>query len=684
MLNFRFRICNRAAAISPEHQPQDFFQKASVGLRAGRIDEAAATCRDALLQFPRDANLLCLGAKVSLVQKNFAEARQRLDKAIREHPDFAPAHDVFGDVLFAEGYVETAVQAYEQAMRLDPTRANLVMKLEKAQELAASARSTASNQTPAARRQMAFGERIEEAAQHMKAGEGQKAEEIYRDILKHDPDHVEAARLLAGIASEKKQYRDAEVFLRHAVKNAPDYVRVWVDLANVLREREKLEEALECAERVLQLTPDKAEPHMLHASVLGTIGRHEDAIEAFESALRIAPDKAGAMCSIGHHLKTIGKTDEAIAKYRECIAAEPDHAESYWSLANLKTFNFDDDEIAAMEGLLEGSSLPDESRVQIHNALGLGFERRKNYKSAFEHFDQCNELRRKAESYDPVEFETRLDREIEIMDAGFFAERTDVGDPDESPIFIVGLPRSGSTLIEQILASHSMVDGTHELGDLPRVVNKLARSTGKKRGYPDTLPDLDADEFRQAGQLYIESTRKYRAGAPRFIDKNPNNFMHVGLLRLMLPNARIINARRHPLDSCFGSYKQLFASGQPFSYDLEELGEYYLQYQRLMDHFHETLPGFVLDVQYEDVVGDLEPQVRRILDYCGLPYEDGCLRFHETARAIKTASSEQVRQPIYSSSVNLWKHYENNLDQLIEILTPLLSELPAQDRPSTL
>lgn len=618
------------------------------------------------------------------MQRNFAEARQRLDKAIREHPDFAPAHDVFGDVLFAEGYVDTAVKAYEQAMRLDPTRANLVVKLEKAQELAASAESASITQAPIARKQMAYAERIGEADQFRKSGEPQKAEEIYRDILKQDPDHVEAARLLAAIASEKKQFRDAEVFLRHAVKNAPDYVLVWVDLANVLREREKLDEALECAERVLELSPDKAEPHMLHANVLGTMGRHDAAIEAYEAALRIAPGKAGAMCSTGHHLKTIGKTDEAIAMYRQCIATKPSHAEAYWSLANLKTFRFDDDEVKAMQRLLKRSDLPDESRIQFHNALGLDFERRKDYDAAFENFDQCSKLRRSAESYDPVEFETRLDREIEIMDAGFFDARRDVSDAAESPIFIVGLPRSGSTLIEQILASHSMVDGTHELGDLPRVVNKIARSQGKKRGYPDSLPDLEADDFREAGELYLSSTMKYRAGAPHFIDKNPNNFMHVGLLRLMLPNARIINARRHPLDSCFGSYKQLFASGQPFSYDLVDLGEYYLQYQRLMVHFHDVLPGFVLDVRYEEVVADLEPQVRRILEFCGLPFEEACLRFHETARAVKTASSEQVRQPIYSSSVNLWKHYENHIVELIEILEPLLRGMAPEDRPSTL
>ena len=607
-----------------------------------------------------------------------------LDKAIKLHPDFALAHDVFGDVLLGEGQAEMAVKAYEQALRLDPTRPNLIKKLDYAHGLAAETPPAATIPAQPAGRKMAYAERIREAEQFVNSGEPQKAEDILRDILKRDPNHVEAARQLAAIASERKQYRDAEVFLRHAAANAPDYVRVWVDLANVLREREKLDEALDCALRVLELAPDRAEPHMLHANVLGTMGRHEEALEAYRKSLAFAPQKAAALCSMGHHQKTIGQTDAAIATYRECIASRPDHAEAYWSLANLKTFRFEAHEVAAIEELLQDDELPAESRVQLHNALGLDCESRRDYDKAFRHFERCNALRRKSESYDPVEFETGMDRAIEIMHAEFFANREGMGEPDPAPIFIVGLPRSGSTLIEQILASHSLVDGTHELGDLARVVNQLGAGRGGKSAYPDKLPDLGADDWRDAGQRYLAATQKYRAGAPHFIDKNPNNFIYIGLIRLALPNARIINARRHPLDSCFGSYKQLFASGQPFSYDLADIGEYYLQYQRLVDHFHEVLPGFVLDVHYEDVVGDFEAEVRRILDFCELPFEEACLRFHETARAVKTASSEQVRQPIYTKGLNFWRNYEEHLGELIEILEPLLEELPEQDKPSSM
>lgn len=613
----------------------------------------------------------------------FNEAKRDLDEAIKLYPDFAAAHDVFGDVFFAEGYASTAIKAYEQSLRLDPTRPNLVAKIEKAQQLIAVAEKTDGHKDdePTSGRRMAFAEEIHKAEQLRKGGDSKQAEDIFRSILKRDPDHVEVARLLAKIAVENKHYHDAEVFLRHAASIAPDYARIWVDLTNVLRELDKLEDALESAEKVLQLEPEMPESHLIGAGIFGQIGRNDDAIRAYEKALQIDPNRPGALSGMAHQLKTVGQQERAIAMYRQCIASNPDHAEAYWSLANLKTFKFDTAEIVAMQALLANDDLKDESRVQIHNALGLGLEARSEYDEAFSHYEQGNVLRRKSESYDPVETETWHDRIIEVFNEDLHGEGVEVGNMDASPIFIVGLPRSGSTLIEQILASHSMVDGTHELHDLARVVKSIRRPSSKKSRFPDSVQELPADKWHKVGADYIRSTSQYRAGAPHFIDKNPNNFTFVGLIRHALPNAKIINARRHPLDSCFGTYKQLFASGQPFSYDLTELGEYYLQYLRLMDHWHQLLPGFVLDVHYEQVVAGLETQVRRILDFCDLPFEEGCLRFHETDRAVKTASSEQVRRPIYSSSVNLWRNYEPHLGELIEVLSPLLEQLPKADKP---
>ena len=657
-----------------------------VQLRAGNAAGAASACNKALKTYPGDANLLCLAARAELAQGKFDEAKRFLEEAMRQHPDFAVVHDVSGDVLLADGYASTAIKAYQQALRLDPTRSTVLGKIEKAEQLIAAAQKsgTQSARKSTTGRQMAFEEEIHNAEQYAKSGDLKQAEEIYRSVLKRDPDHVEAARLLARIAFDNKRLKDAEVFLRHAASIAPDYARLWVDLTNVYRELDDQDSAMDCATKVLELAPAMAESHMLHASALAMTGRHDDAIRACETALQINPNKPGALCSMAHHLKTIGNQEQAIARYRECLQIKPDYAEAYWSLANLKTFRFDDREVAAMQALLENDDLIDESRVQIHNALGLDNEARGQFDAAFSHYEQCNDLRRKVEKYDPVETETKYDKLIDIFDGQLLKKNTGVGTEDASPIFVVGLPRSGSTLIEQILASHSMVDGTFELHDLRNAVKNIRRPDQQKSSFPGVLPDLSADDLHKIGENYIESTRRHRAGAAYFIDKNPNNFVFVGLIRLILPNAKIINARRHPLDSCFGTYKQLFASGQPFSYDLTELGEYYLQYLRVMDHWQQLLPDFVLDVQYEHVVADLETEVRRLLDFCGLPFEESCLRFHETDRAVRTASSEQVRRPIYASSVNLWRNYEHHLGELIDVLQPLLDRLPAADRPSTM
>jgi tetratricopeptide (TPR) repeat protein len=413
-------------------------------------------------------------------------------------------------------------------------------------------------------------------------------------------------------------------------------------------------------------------------------GIYDDAIASYRKALELLPTHPGALSGLAHNLKTIGKQNEAIRFYRECIAANPYFTEAYWSLANMKTFRFTEEEVGSMEKLLEHPHIPDESRVHLCNGLGFHYESRKDYDRAFVHFDKCNVTKRKQEYYDSVETELLHDRIIKVFDQEFVNRIPAGGRFEARPIFIIGLPRSGSTLLEQILASHSQVEGTHELSDLARLVRDLPIGDKMQKLYPESLAYADAEFFAEVGRAYLDRTRKYRSGSPYFTDKNPNNFVHVGLVHLVLSDAVFINARRHPLDSCLGSFKQLFAKGQAFSYDMVDIGEYYLQYERLMDHWSSVLPGKVLDVSYEDVVADLETQVRRMLDHCGLPFEEQCLSYYETDRAVKTASSEQVRKPIYSSSVNLWRSYEAHLVPLIEILEPELLDLPADQRPRSL
>jgi hypothetical protein len=325
-----------------------------------------------------------------------------------------------------------------------------------------------------------------------------------------------------------------------------------------------------------------------------------------------------------------------------------------------------------MRRQLEAQGLPAETRTQFSFALAKALEDRGDHAQAFELYAAGNRLRRSLEHYDPVQTEVINERIRIVFHAAFLERHAGEGHPDPAPIFVVGLPRSGSTLIEQILGSHSQVDATHELPEAGRLVVRINRGRRDGTGYQEAVRDLDAGQWAALGRAYIDDTRKYRRGAPRFVDKMPNNFPSIGLLALALPNARFVNARRHPLDTCLSCYRQLFARGQPFTYDLAELGYYYLEYEKMMAHWHESLPARVLDVQYEDVVADLPGQVKRLLSFCGLPLEDACLRFWETERAIRTASSEQVRQPIYDSSVNAWRHYERELAPLIEILRPIL------------
>ena len=644
---------------------------------------AEQLCRGALEQFPADANILCLSARalIKLDQPELAESRA--NAAVRLHPDFPKPHEILGQIFMRRGQTAQAVSAFKRPTELDPGRADTQMKLGMA--LMKLGRSEEGQK--AIEKSMRLSpdrQQIAKAAEYERDGEPASAEKIYRQILTRDPGNVEALRGIAGIASKNLHYGDAEVFLQKAVDRAPEFGRARADLVRVQLERDRFDEAVKNAERLVRLDDKHADSYLLLASAYAAAGRYDEAIDAYDSALGIMPDHRGALTGLGNMLKTVGLYEGAVAVYRKCIQLHPDFAEAYWSLANLKTFQFEDVEVGAMESLLENDDMSAESFVQLSNALGLHYEAQQDYDRAFDFFERGNSRRRQSERYDPVDTEDLNDRLIEVFNAEFLAQHEGSGDPDQSPIFIVGLPRSGSTLIEQILASHSQVEGTHELIDLSRITQIIPRKFQTDEVFPKSLLDLDKESFAELGTLYVSRTRKHRAGRAHFIDKNPNNFIYVGFLKLILPNASIIDARRHPLDSCFGSYKQLFAKGQPFSYNIFDLGEYYLQYSRLMKHWQDLLPGFVLEVRYEEVVANLEQQVARLLDHCGLAWEDDCLRFYETERAVKTASSEQVRQPIYSSSVDLWRNYESKLGELIEILEPELRLLPEADRPLSL
>jgi tetratricopeptide (TPR) repeat protein len=673
----------RRRSISQETEHLKLFQRAQKFLQTGEAESAKTVCDDALDRHPEDANFLCLSGRVLVILKRFDEANARIEQAMSIYPAFARPHEVRGDLLYAKGELPDAAKSFQQALKLDPKLQRTRMKL--AQVYLYLGRS---EEAQALKQEfMELSEDNKDIARATKLEKDEKfaeAERIYRQILTRHPDNVSAMRLWARLGIEQNRYAEAEVLLRRAVELAPGFSRAWTDLCKVQFEQELHDETIKSAKRLITLNPHATDGHIWLAAGSASSGHHGDAVEAYDAALEIEPDHVGALCGKGNACRTFGDQEAAVAAFRESIKVNPLHAEAYWSLANMKTFRFEDHEVDQMLALLPDERIPTEGRVQLNNALGLEFDGRREFDRAFEFIDHGNMLRRGEEFYDRVENEEKIDLSIDAFSQQFLEENAGHGDPDPAPIFIVGLPRSGSTLLEQILSSHSLVDGTHELADLGKIIRSTPQFTGPRLRYPTSIENLDTDGFKRLGKEYIERTRRYRGDRVFFTDKNPNNFAHVGLLHLVLPNAKIINARRHPLDSCFGSYKQLFAQGQPFTYDLVEVGEYYLQDQRLMDHWHEVLPGKVLDVHYEDVVADLEGQVRRILEYCKLDWEASCLRFHETNRSVKTASSEQVRQPIYSSSVNDWRNYESHLDSLIDVLEPLLAALPDKDRPSNI
>ena len=668
------------------------FEQALLALQRGNAKEAERICQEAMRRYPDDANLLCLSARALIRLEQFDAAKDQINAALAMFPDFARPHEILGELYLQQKEPLLAVDAFKRAIDLSPNSFILYDKLGTTLLKLGRAEEAAKAFQECSQRSLG-GEAIEIAKRYERDGELDSAEQIYHKLLPQDPENVEVLRRIGALAAAKKQYADAEVLLRQVVSLAPDFASAWADLVVVQMESQEYEEAVNSAECLVALSDAGLLDRLALANAYAMSGRHRDALAEYEKVAAELPGHPGVLSGMGHMLKTIGRQEESIKIYKECIRANPQHTEAWWGLANMKTYHFMSVEIQAMLDLLHGSNLKTEPtsrwltstpEANLCNALGTAFEGNGDYDRAFAYFERGNRIRRRDEPYDPVQTEYLHDRIIETFDRRFLAEKSEVGCSDAAPIFIVGLPRTGSTLIEQILASHEIVEGTHELPEIGRLIATLPVVRPERPGYPENVTDLSDHAFEALGCEYIDRTRKYRLGKAFFTDKSLNNYMHIGLLHIILPNAPIINVKRHPLDACLAIYKQLFARGQSFSYDLEEVGEYYLQYQRLMEHWDKQLPGKILHVRYEDVIADLQTQVRRILKYCGLPWDDNCLRFYSTSRDVRTASSEQVRRPIYTTSVNVWRNYEAHLGDLIQVLKPELLKLPVADCPASL
>ena len=500
------------------------------------------------------------------------------------------------------------------------------------------------------------------------------AERILKPYLKEDPFDAKAIRMLAELAARIGRWRDAEQLLRRAVELAPGWAAARANLALVLGRMGRPAEALELLDAVFELEPEEIGHWNLKAATLGRLGDFEHAIQLYEDVLGRNPQLPRVWLSYGHMLKTLGRQADGIVAYRKAIELEPTLGDAWWSLANLKTVKFDQTDLDAMQKALARPGLSDEDRFHLDFALGKAMHDIGRTDEAFAHYARGNALRLKSQPHSPQEISRFVDRSIAAFDAPSFAERLG-GCEAPDPIFIVGMPRAGSTLIEQILSSHSLVEGTSELPEIPI----LSRKPGP---YPKKILEASETERRQLGEEYLRRTSvQRRTDRPLFVDKLPNNWMFVPFIQLVLPKAKIIDARRHPLACCFSNYRQHFARGQSFTYDLEHVGHYYSDYVRFMAHIDEVLPGRVHRVIYERMVDDTEGEIRRLLDYCGLEFEPQVLEFYNTERAVRTASSEQVRRPIYREATEEWRVYEAHLHPLKRALGPVLEAYP--EAPAT-
>ena len=506
------------------------------------------------------------------------------------------------------------------------------------------------------------------------------AEHVLRPHLKRRPTDVAAIRMMAELAARLGRYRDAENLLRRALELAPTFAAARSNLATVLYRQNRAAEAIAELDRLQAAGEDYFANRNLKAAALGRIGGYDEAIALYEEVLAKAPNQPKVWMSYGHVLKTVGRQQDSIAAYRRAIALAPSQGEAWWSLANLKTVGFGQADIAAMTDALDQAGLGNEDRLHLHFALGKAFEDRGEAATAFRHYADGNRLRRAMSAYDPDEVTGHVRRCEALFTPDFFAARAGLGCAAPDPIFILGMPRAGSTLVEQILASHSQVEGTMELPDLPALVRRLGARHRKseKSDYPECLATSAPEELQGLGEEYLERTRIQRkTDRPLFIDKMPNTWAHVGLIRLILPRARSVDARRHPLACGFSNFKQHFARGQDFTYDLEEFGRYYRDYVELMAHFDRVQPGKAHRVIHERLVEDPENEIRALLDFLDLPFEPACLRSHETERAVRTASSEQVRRPINREGLDQWRAYEPWLGPLKDALGPVLDAYPA-------
>ncbi len=644
-------------------------------LRERKFAEVLTGGRAVLARLPEQREALLFVAMALRHLRRIPEAFEMLATLERHHPRFSRLHEERGRCFVELRQAPAAIESFLIAVNLNHALTGSWSMLEGLCRMTGKSEdaATAASQVATLRR---IPQDIVTATALFEDGDLDAAESVVRRWLIQNGDHIEAMRLLARIGIARKVYDDPEVLLAAVLERAPTYRTARREYARVLVELHKYEEARRQLVRLRTEGPDSRDPGdraltMLDAACAAGLGQHERAIELYRSLLSATgntPDDADLHLSIAHALKTLGRTLEGVEAYQEATRCRSDFGDAFWSLGNLKTYRFTDEELARMRVALDARSTGTVDRYHLCFALAKSLEDRNEFGESFGYYELGNRLKRAECTYSPEIIERNTEEQLAVCTPELFAARRGWGAEASDPIFIVGLPRSGSTLLEQILASHSQVEGTQELPNIQQIVTLLRGRNPEDWRYPRILPQLTAEDCLKLGEKYLAETRAYRTGRPFFIDKMPNNFRHVGLIHLILPNARIIDARREPMACCFSNFKQLFANGQEFTYGIEDIARYYRTYLDLMDHWDTVLPGRVLCIQHEDVVDDLEGCVRRLLDFCRLEFEPQCLAFHENKRSVRTASSEQVRQALYRDGLDQWRNFEPWLEPLRDAL----------------
>lgn len=659
----------------PAPETEEDLGRARALMKRGSFSDALDTLTAVREDDPNQVEARYMRAVCYRYLERYREALRELDTLQHIAPHYARAFQEAGHTYRAIGDPRLSLRAYRRAVRLNPgliASWKQLAALEQEHGEPEGARLAALHY----RRLSGLPKELVSVTSMIHEGRLYRAERLCRAFLLRNKTHVEGMRLLALIGARLHVLDDAEFLLESALEFEPDNAFVRFDYINVLHRRQKYDAALEQARILREKQPGNPSFETAYANELMAVGDYDAALATYDRVLEAMPRNENIHLARGHALKTVGRTDEAVAGYRRACRCRPDFGDAWWSLANLKTYRFGDEELQSMGVAQKDDATGLVDRYHLCFALGKAFEDRKDFEQSFHYYDLGNSLKRGELRYDPDRMERDFELQKRVCSAELVRSNSGLGHPASDPIFIVGLPRAGSTLIEQILASHSQVDGTMELPNIPALAHRL---DGRRRvhdapRYPGALADLSAEDYQRYGERFIEDTRIYRRGAPCFIDKMPNNFRHLGLVHLILPNAKIVDARRHPMACCFSGFKQLFAEGQEFTYSLEDLGRYYRGYVDLMAHWESVLPqGTILRVQYEDVVADLEGQVRRLLEFLDLPFEEACLEFHKTERSVRTASSEQVRQPLYRKGVEQWRRFEPWLDPLSQALGEVLT-----------